>query len=318
MQCLANNNESTSTPFLTSAASVSCQVCTANLTADRDPRSGRFSAILSWGRNYIDGEGFSEPFDFYKVLMTDKYGKSYGEVRGERRGRRFVLKGASSKGGCCPDAYTLPVKGRLINGVTHLMIVPVESGVQVRLGAAGGRPSFELPIGKMVPLSDTIGGAPLKVAKGSLNIAMDNAALFAYSEHAEAIMSKSIADGLQGIQSGHVDILNIEERRRLLTEMARQLQSSIKVDFEVSIPADYAGGAIAAGSFDTAAISSSIETFAAEVGLTVKVSSIKVSSIQTVTLEEASSFMEASGAASWRLRQVTSFLVLALLAGLLQ
>lgn len=212
-----------------------CKPCGHSTFAiDVDTRPGKFWVSLKWGP-LVTSQGIidEQNIDGYKVHIVDRAGRIVQHVGTESR-----IPGLDES--CCSsDAYTSSFSGDIPQGYDRLMISPYK-----------GR--FTLPQGV---LTNTIidaktGEAEMVTGKVSLTVANPN--LFIETLSVRGAIREALAETIDDIDVGMIDIASITRVRRLsgLTSLGdRKLAAGmVKVVYRILLPQSYRGVPITAAS----------------------------------------------------------------------
>jgi len=272
--CPSGNTDPKRQPDFVSAASVKCKPCSASTTiTDLHTEEGKFWVGLHWGPLVSDKGAFVETdVTGYSVHIVDSKGRILMTVGS-------TDKVASANNCCTKDAYSLTVAGTLPTGYSKFMIVPEAA------------PGKWLPMGILTDvIVDVAAGLATKIT-GSFTVKVSDAKAFKTNKIVNAALREAVADTLKGVENGNVRITNITTATRRLEELSRRLAAhlaapgSVKVEFEIVLPATYTGAAIKASSLAPAALMAAINTRLAAKGVGVTVAEAPViATLKTTSL----------------------------------
>jgi len=258
---------------------------------DTDVRAGKFAVHLKWGRNMqrimnLDGTGkmLAARFDYWSVLMVDKYGTSFGELG------QVPTNKTESHVCCDPNQYQITVSGSWAKSATVIkfMIVPV---VYLPGHTVASPKIYSLPMGIMTAdfVDSTAGSSTIH--KGGLVLKVAGAKEFLASPHAKTIMTESIAEST-GVDQKNVFVTYLAGAAntggRRLTHFGangrRLAEGEIHVEYEVIFSGTDEGASkdFTAASFDQAKLKSAVTAKAKASGLAnFEVTSLTVSPVTT-------------------------------------
>jgi len=214
-----------------------------------------------------------EGFDFYKVLIVDKYGSQKGDKTWNVPVKKAVASEVESK--CCKDdTYSTTVSGMWPKSCAtgcKFMVTPYQS-------KKGDLMEFVLPLGVMTAdFADASDGAQITVQSASFEMTVSDPK-FLKSAHFESTMRTSIADTIPDIDESMItNIVGTLVAAGNATASNRRLAGSkVKVSFDVLLPAAYAGKPFKAESIDTTKLAANIVKTAKAQGITLVVAVEKV------------------------------------------
>jgi len=215
-----------------------------------------------------------EGFDFYKVLIVDKYGSQKGDKTWNVPVKKAVASEVESK--CCKDdTYSTTVSGMWPKSCAtgcKFMVTPYQS-------KKGDLMEFVLPLGVMTAdFADGLpDGAAITVQSASFEMTVSDPK-FLKSAHFESTMRTSIADTIPDIDESMItNIVGTLVAAGNATASNRRLAGSkVKVSFDVLLPAAYTGKPFKADSIDTTVLAANIVKTAKAQGITLTVAVEKV------------------------------------------
>jgi len=239
---------------------------------------------------------FDEDFDFYKVLVVDRYGSQMGDTTWNTPVKKMTEAQMKIEKGCCKDdTYSVAVSGVWPKSCTagcSFMVTPYQSKKVQNSPWTGWtvlKMDFVVPMGVMTAVfTDSKGsGAAVTVQTASFEMAVSNPKEFMESPLFESTMRTSIADTIDGIDATMIVNIRATLVNATSASTLRLAGDKLKVTFDVLIPSTYTGAPFKASSINATKLSSNIVKTAAANGM--KPVTVTVDSASLV-MSEAVSF----------------------------